>query len=386
MNKIKIAIVTHQMVMGGIEKSLIELVKGLLQHNCSVTVYVERIGGELYNELKKYATVISIFNDNTSLIELILKNVVKTPNTRIVYILYSYFINKFHGDPVLSWKNTARYLDKVNTEYDYAFAYGAPVSFSVIYVDNNICAKKKYVWIHNDVSRISLDISRYRNLYTNYDKVICVSHEARKRFVQLLKEYENKTDVFYNIIDRQDILKKGSLDIPFRHYSGIKILTVGRICYEKGQDIIPDIVQKLIIKGYKVQWFCVGDGEGMPFLQKKIAELNLEKYIVLVGNQKNPYPFFRMADIYVQPSRQEGFGITISEAKIFRLPLIVTRCAASEEQITNNETGYIVPFDIEMICEKIENLINYTQVAKKFSDNLNNDSKECVSSIERLLN
>ena len=46
--------------------------------------------------------------------------------------------------------------------------------------------------------------------------------------------------------------------------------------------------------------------------------MNLNNNIILLGNKNNPYPFFKDCDIYVQPSRHEGYCITLAEARIFK--------------------------------------------------------------------
>ena len=60
-DKIKIAIVTRKMVMGGIEKSLITLITELQKMNAEITLYLESTGGELFNEIPEGTNVVDIF-------------------------------------------------------------------------------------------------------------------------------------------------------------------------------------------------------------------------------------------------------------------------------------------------------------------------------------
>lgn len=383
--QVKIAIVTHKMVMGGIEKSLIELCEKLLVNEIDVTLYVDAVGGELYNEIPEKVKVVDIFEKYKSMKEIFM-SAIKRKSLKAVYAgVKSIFYNHFSSDPVKGWKAVAGYIEEVNEQYDYAFAYGAPVSFSVIFVDCILNAKKKYAWIHNDPREISLDIKKYRKLFIAYDKLVCVSQSTKKNLIALLPEYESKTMVFYNIIN-SDKIKKYSQDFSYDDgFLGTKILTVGRLCDPKGQDIIPVIMKKLLSDGYNVRWYCIGEGENRIKIEKLIKQYSVEKNVMLLGNKNNPYPFFRMADIYVQPSRHEGFGITVSEAKIFGLPIIATDFDGANEQIENGETGFIVEFDVPKIYSAIIKLIDDKQIAAKFLYNMKNDKKSCVTQLKELL-
>lgn len=383
--KIKIAIATRKMIMGGIEKSLIELCRMLVNKGFEVTLYLENIDGDLYKEIPVEVKVVSIFENYGNMASIIKKRLRKKNFMSIYAVFCAYLGNRFKGDPVRAWINTAKYLDTIDIKYDYAFAYGAPVSFSVIFIDKLICAKKKFVWIHNDVGQITLDIKKYRSIYEVYDKIVCVSKKAKDTFLEHLEEYESKTTVFYNIIDTKKILRQAEAYTYKEDFEGIRLLTVGRLSYEKGQDLIPKIAKRLVVDGYDIRWYCVGDGEDKVALKTQIRELKMNQRIILLGNQQNPYPFFKMADIYIQPSRNEGFGITISEAKIFGLPIVTTNFSGADEQITDKVTGLVVRFDENEIYNAIVLLLSNSEIRSSFKTNLWNDDKSCKSSLEELM-
>lgn len=383
--KIKIAIATRKMVMGGIEKSLIELCKKLLEKEYEVHLFLEEPGGELFNELPKKIIIHHIF-ENCNSSKLILEKSLKQINFKALYgWLYSNLDNRLGGDPVKGWEHTLLYVPRNNEKYDYAFAYGAPVSFSVVYVNERLNAKKKYIWIHNEINQLSLNIVKYKRIFSCYDKVVCVSNKARDLFMEYMPEYKNKLTVFYNITDRKYIMSQAQKFQYNDGFKGIKLLTTGRLCYQKGQDIIPSITRRLVENGYDIRWYCVGDGEKKDEIYQLIHKNRMEKRVILLGNQKNPYPFYRMADIYVQPSRNEGFGITISEAKMFGLPIITTDFAGADEQIIHNKTGFIVHFGEKKIYNAIITMSD-KNIRKKMKMELYNDKRKCESKLDELFN
>ena len=101
-----------------------------------------------------------------------------------------------------------------------------------------------------------------------------------------------------------------------------KILTVGRLSDKKGQDLAIQAAELLKNANVDFVWYFVGDGETKNLLSKMILELHLENNVVLLGGRSNPYPYFENCDIYVQPSRSEGFGISLAEAKLFGKPIM----------------------------------------------------------------
>ncbi|MCW5198038.1 glycosyltransferase [Clostridium perfringens] len=93
---------------------------------------------------------------------------------------------------------------------------------------------------------------------------------------------------------------------------------------------------------------------------------------MLLGSKSNPYPYIKSCDIYVQPSIWEGFGITVSEAKILNKPIVVSDIPEFIEQIENNKTG-LVYSDINDMINKIKKLILSNELRKGFSNNLKNE-------------
>lgn len=140
--KIKIAIATHKMVMGGIEKSLIDLCYRLIEQGIDVTVYLDARGGELYDKLPQNIKIIGVFEEYASVSKIIRKCIMRRDLKALRYAIQALCENRFHGDPVNAWVHTAGYLEKTCEEYDYAFAYGSPVSFSTVFVKWRVRAKK----------------------------------------------------------------------------------------------------------------------------------------------------------------------------------------------------------------------------------------------------
>ena len=91
-------------------------------------------------------------------------------------------------------------------------------------------------------------------------------------------------------------------------------------------------------------------------------------------------------DIYVQPSRHEGYCITLAEARCLHKPIVTTDFTGAKEQIKDGETGLIVSIDENEIYNAIVKLINNTDLCKKFSDNLAKENFDTTHEMKKIYN
>jgi len=79
----------------------------------------------------------------------------------------------------------------------------------------------------------------------------------------------------------------------------------------------------------------------------------------------NPYPYIKACDIYVQPSYEESFGLTITEAKILCRPAVSTSTVGAREQIVHRENGYLTDISSEGLASGIMQLITDEALRQK---------------------
>ena len=260
----KVVIVTRQLVMGGIEKALISMLESMPKNEYDVTVLVMANGGELTNEIPDYVKLKCLYGNEQSIIQKI-RNQMKRGKFISAFRIGWYANLAKNAKTVYEQEMYhSKMLPILETEYDLAIAYHTPASFPVVYVMNNIKAKNKVAWIHSDVSQYERELKPYKDFYEKYDKIFCVSKYAMNKFIEMYPNLKERTSVFYNILDKNK-LNLMSNDEGFNdQFDGIRILTVGRLTSEKGQDIIPSILANLISDGFNVRWYCIGDGESRP--------------------------------------------------------------------------------------------------------------------------
>ena len=161
--------------------------------------------------------------------------------------------------------------------------------------------------------------------------------------------------------------------------------------YEKGMDIAVQTCAKLVEQGAtNICWWIVGDGPAMPQIRSAIAEMDIDPYIKLVGMKDNPYPYVRQADLYVQPSRVESFGLTILEALILGKVVVSTDTYGAKENIINGINGLLCETNVNDISRTIKNLLENPEIIPNLKDypiieKCIKENKETMNKLEQIL-
>src|SRR5699024_5886183 len=166
-------------------------------------------------------------------------------------------------------------------------------------------------------------------------------------------------------------------------FNGLRILTVGRLAFEKGQDIAIRVLSKLIQEGKQVRWYCVGEGSQRREYEQLIRDYNLQGKFILMGSDINPYTYMKQCDIYVQPSRYEGYCITLIESRSIRNTIVTTDVNGEREQLIDGVTGLIVGAKENKIDYAVKRVINDKRLRQKFSENLAMQEQPNTNKIEK---
>jgi glycosyltransferase involved in cell wall biosynthesis len=121
-----------------------------------------------------------------------------------------------------------------------------------------------------------------------------------------------------------------------------------------------------------IRYRIVGDGVLRPRLEQLTAELEIQGNVEFLGRLSDSQvnDTFRQADIFLLPSRKEGFGIVFLEAWKYGLPVICGNMDASSEVVTDAVDGLTVdPCSADAIASAIETLLGDAQRRRDFANN-----------------
>lgn len=378
----KIIIVTNKLVSGGIEKALINMLKNF-KENVEITLLVRELGGELYNDVPKNIKIEAIL-DNFRVKDEIITLLNSGRVIKAVNLVSCLIKARFSKNSYYYHRNIIKTLPEKNEEYDLAIAYGVHYSFCNIYTIDKIISRKKVLWIHSDTSKAMNLAKYYKKYYKKYNHIFAVSNEARDIFCNSFIECKDKSTVFYNSICGNEITKLSMAKGIYTDRQKICIVTVARLSKEKGIDIAINVLDKLINDGYDLNWYCIGEGEEREKLEVLIKEKGLVEKFILSGNKSNPYPYMREADIYVQPSRSEGYCLTLAEARVLHKPIVTTDFAGAREQICNRINGLITSVDINEMYMAVKELLDNIGLREQFTKELSRNNIDTRNEIEKL--
>ena len=395
--KKKVLFVTNTMGRARAEKCLQALLELLDPEKYDLSVYSIINRGELYSDMPDYVRILNKNPCTKSVLDSaglaaigrqILWSLLKKCSF-ITYIPY-FFRVLFHQIKVkrldfskLFWMLLARNAKRFDEEYDLAVAFieGA----ATYYVADYVKAKKKATYVHIDYLAAGYSPKLDKKYYDKFDRVFCVSDTVRKVFLTAYPEYKEKTFFFHNMVPRERIIRLSKEGEGFTDgFDGLRILTVGRLHYQKAYDLAIPALAELRRRGHNVRWYVIGEGAEEDNLRALIKQNGVEDSFILLGTTPNPYPFIAGCDIYSQASRFEGWCIALAESLVLARPVLASRCAGNEEQVTDGETGVLIDLSTENIVEGMEKLITSPERREKFTRNLSGIALDFKKDLEML--
>ena len=194
-------------------------------------------------------------------------------------------------------------------------------------------ADRRVEWIHNDMQIKHASEPKYRVLwhffkskFKAFDEFCAVSPGIIDGFRKMTGLADAKVTVVQNYIDTDAIFKKAEEDTDFRpREEEYNLCTMGRLCHQKGFDILLDIMGDVVSRRQDMHLYIIGDGPDRDKLEKQIRAGGLESHVTMLGNRQNPFPILRHMDGFALTSRYEGQGMVLWEAKSLGLELFAAK-------------------------------------------------------------
>ena len=344
----KILFIMYDLNGGGAEKVLLEILKKLNRNKYQVDLFLLRKQGIYLKETAKLVEIKSLTGKRSFLNKFILFKKLSSLYREIK-------IRLFIAIPYLM----KLYIKK---DYDVEVAFLEGVTTKLL--SKRKSNSKKIAWIHVDLSKSKLD----KNIYENFNKIICVSGDCKNSFLKLCPFLEKNVKVIYNPIDKDNILKKSQEKIGMQK-TKLNIITLGRLTFQKGYDILLQAHNKLIKEGLNYNLIILGEGPERKKIEKYIIENNLENNTQLLGFKENPYSYLKEADIFVSSSRYEGYPLVLCEAICLEKPIIATNCTGPKEILENGKYGLMTEVEnVNGLVEKMKKLILDDKLREMYSE------------------
>lgn len=266
------------------------------------------------------------------------------------------------------WRLLAEGSAPQKDEYDLAVAYieGA----SAYYLADRVKAKRKAAFIHIDYQKAGYTPSMDQGCYDKVDRVFVVSNEVGEKFCAVYPHYRDKVLLFRNLLD-QELIRFRALEPGFNDdFKGVRLVTVGRLHYQKGYDVAIEACGILRKAGYPVRWYILGEGPERAALERQITDAGLQNDFILMGAKDNPYPYVHQADLYIHATRFEGKSIAIEEAQILGKTIIASDCTGNTEQIVDGYDGWLISLSANNLAKAIMFAIDNPQLCEEMRSNV----------------
>lgn len=364
----KMLIVNDTVTGGGVEKLMYDMIMHWYKE-FEITVFTEKKDKDFYNIYPKEVKCMHYTSSRS------LKN-----------------IRGFrrYEDRFQNWYKE-RTIKKVN-DMDFAILLAmkeGPVSA----LASKIKAKVKFAWVHLDyvnaywTKDVFGSAANEVACMKTYRNVICVSEYIKETIIKTIGNPGNLL-VRYNPIDEKLICKmaaKKVTDIPEKS-DVIRFVSVGRLHYQKGYDMLLTACKKLKDEGYHFEVYIIGWGETdeeFNQLEEQRKQLGLSM-VRFMGYRENPYPYLKSADWFISSSRYEGYSLVSQEATILDVPIIATNCSGVSELLgEDGRYGIVADISIEGIHDKMKMVLDDLSLRDRYCE-LIKERKSIISFDERI--
>lgn len=189
-------------------------------------------------------------------------------------------------------------------------------------------------WIH-DRSALFHGLEQFTNTLANE---VIANSEAVLRDAAAHEAFLPRTrTVIYNGIDIS-----AYEPAPTKTDGPLRLVTVGALAPRKGQEYAIEAMKLVDAAGVNATLVLVGSGSDEEMLRRMAAGSGVGHLITFAGEHADPRSFLSAADVFLLPSRQEGFSNAILEAMATALPVIATDVGGNAEAIVRGQGGLIV--------------------------------------------
>ena len=327
----KILIVNNNLDMGGIQKSLINLLREI--HNAyDITLLLFSKSGALLKDVPEKVKVISPCKCYLML-GLTREELKAYP---FLFLLKAFLLK--HAS-VFSRRSAMKLLgvfQKRIKGYDCVISYSHLTDHKYFsngcgdFVLDKTVSNNKICLIHCDYLNSGCMTDKNNAQYTEFDRIACCSDSVKENFVRCAAIEQSKVYTLRNFFDAS--IEKMAADCPYIYDDRyINLVSVARLSAEKGIDRALTALANS--KRTDIRYYVIGDGPQRNDLVSKVNEHGLKEQVFFLGVQRNPYRYMVNADYLLVPSVHEAAPLVFDEANILGLPVLTTNTTSAMEMV-----------------------------------------------------
>ena len=236
---------------------------------------------------------------------------------------------------------------KLPEQYDCAIAYlhnGRKSSFYggvQEFVLECVDAERKIAFLHCDYQSSGANYPENDRILARFDRIAACSNGCGQAFASACPELKEKCVSVRNCHRIEEILALAEQEPVNYDPEKQNVILVSRLAREKGIERAVEAAASAIEKGLPIVLHIVGGGPMKQMLQEQIEKWGIAESVYFYGEQENPYRFMKKADLFLLPSYHEAAPMVIEEAHILGLPVLTTRTTSSDEMVLERGIGWV---------------------------------------------
>ncbi len=238
-------------------------------------------------------------------------------------------------------------LPELAEQYDCAIAFlhnGRPKSFYggvQDFVLHCVKSDKKVLFLHGDYRNCGSNHVENNRQIEQFDQIAACSEGCRAALVEMLPHLANRCATVRNCHRFEEIRRLADCEPVIYNENFVNIVLVARLSREKGIDRAIEALAYAQEQGSRAMLHIVGDGSEREMLQALTQRRNMDNYVIFYGEQSNPYRYMKHADLLLMTSYHEAAPMVIDEARSLGLPVLTTRTTSAHEMVEEAGAGWV---------------------------------------------
>lgn len=387
--KKRLLIVNNNLDLGGIQKSLINLLWELDKRNLyDIDLFLFSNTGEYKTGIPSSIKVI----ESNKFIKTL---GVSQRDSKKIGVFYYFFrgVSTFYAR-IVDRRLPVKFIlstQKKMRNYDVAISFMQDSNEHSLYgccnsfVLDRVNAKRKIAFVHCDFLNYGNNWLN-RLLYEKFDAVAAVSEGCKENFIKANPKLKNNVFTVLNCQNYDEIEKLSKVNCMVYENAYLNIITAARISSEKGIIRTINVIEKLVKDNKNVLWHIVGSGSLESEVKAIIRSKKLERKIILYGNQYNPYRYMKNANLLLVPSFHEAAPMVFEEAKYLGVPILTTKTVSAIEMVERNGAGWVCENNEEGIYNCLKYILDNQNELTRVKSHLNNLYFNNNTSIAQFIN
>ncbi|MFB2020520.1 glycosyltransferase [Pseudoflavonifractor sp. P01025] len=381
----RIVIVNNNMKVGGVQKSLYNLLWSIAGQY-DITLYLFSKTGAYIDELPESVKIVSC----PSLFRYLGVSQGECHNRLHDRLIRGSLaaLCKIFGRPFVI-RLISLSQKTLSEEYDVAISYLHNGNIKSFYggvnefVLTKIKAKRKIAYLHCDYCNCGANNRKNNKIYLNFDLIAACSDGCRKSFLAAIPELKDKCMTAPNF-HRYHLIRALAQESPITYEPGrFNLLVVGRLAHEKAVDRAIRAVAHGINHGIAISLYVVGDGNRMDSIKQLASELSIQDHVHFCGEQPNPYRYMKNADLLLVTSYHEAAPMVIDEARAIGLPVLTVETTSSKEMVTDSNAGWVCENTQQALNESLVQILTDISVLEQVKTRLAAAKPENLVAMER---